>query len=341
MKTIPVTKPFSPPIEEYKKYLDEIWERNWYTNNGPLLIQLQENLREYLGVREVACVSNGTVALQIALKALGIKGKVITTPFSYVATTSSIFWEGCTPVFADIDPHSLNIDPLKILEVIDKDTEAILATHCFGNACEIDFIEKIASEHGLKVIYDAAHCFGTKYKGESIFNFGDISTTSFHATKLFHSIEGGAIFSQDKNLRKRISFLRNFGHDGPEKFSGVGINGKNSEFHAAMGLCNLRYIDEILERRKHQSELYLSGLSFEKSRTVQIQKNTTFNFAYFPLIFDSFELMNIVKSELEKDSIFPRRYFFPSLSSLDYLEIKQPTPISDEIASKVICLPLY
>ncbi|TVP43483.1 MAG: aminotransferase class I/II-fold pyridoxal phosphate-dependent enzyme, partial [Mongoliibacter sp.] len=236
---IPVTKPFSPPIEEYKKYIDEIWERNWYTNNGPLVNQLEKDLKQYLGVSEVAFVSNGTIAIQIALKALGIHKKVITTPFSYVATTSSLVWEGCEPVFADIDSNTLNIDPLKIEELIDEDTQAILATHCFGNACEIDQIEKIAHKHGLKVIYDAAHCFGTKYKGESIFNFGDISTTSFHATKLFHTIEGGAIFSGNKELRKKVSFLRNFGHDGPEKFNGVGINGKNSEFHAAMGLCNL------------------------------------------------------------------------------------------------------
>lgn len=338
---IPVTKPFSPPIEKYQSYMNEIWARNWFTNNGPLLNSLQEKLKDYLGVSEVAVVSNGTIAIQIALKALGVKGKVITTPFSYVATTSSLVWEGCTPVFADIDPYSFNIDPAKIEELIDEETEAILATHCFGNPCEIDQIEQIANKYGLKVIYDAAHCFGTTYKGISVFNFGNLSTTSFHATKIFHSIEGGAVFGVDKELRKKVSLLRNFGHDGPDKFNGIGVNGKNSEFHAAMGLCNLEFIDEILHKRKSQYLRYLDKLSFTNCYTQKIQAESVHNYSYFPLVFETEALMLKVKECLEKHMIYPRRYFFPSLSNLPYTMGSYSTPIADQIAASILCLPLY
>lgn len=188
---MPVTKPFSPPIAEYQELLSGIWQRNWFTNNGPLVNDLELKLKKHLDLKHLLYVSNGTIALQIALKALGITKKVITTPFSYVATTSSLVWEGCKPIYVDIDPETFNIDPTKIEDAIDSDTEAILATHCFGNPCDIDAIDRIAKKHNLKVIYDAAHCFGTTYKGKSVFTFGDISTTSFHATKLFHTIEGG------------------------------------------------------------------------------------------------------------------------------------------------------
>lgn len=337
---IPVTKPFSPPIAEYQELLTGIWQRNWFTNNGPLVNDLELKLKKHLGVKHLLYLSNGTIAIQIALKALGITKKVITTPFSYVATTSSLVWEGCTPVFVDIDTQTLNMDPEKIEAAIDADTEAILATHCFGNPCDIDAIDIIAKKHNLKVIYDAAHCFGTTYKGKSVFAFGDVSTTSFHATKLYHTIEGGAVFTQDPEVLKRMAYMRNFGHDGPERFFGVGINGKNSEFHAAMGIVNLKYVSDILVKRKTQSAQYdelLSGLLFQK---LKIDPNAEFNYAYYPIVLESEEIALKMKEALEKHEIFPRRYFYPSLSGLNYVE-GESTPVADIISSRILCLPLY
>src|SRR5690606_11269120 len=212
---IPVTKPFLPPREEYDRYLEGIWKRNYLTNNGPLVNEFELRLKEYLEIKHLLYLSNGTIALQLAIKALDLKGEIITTPFSYVATTSSIVWEGCTPVFVDIESRSYNIDPTKIEHAVTSNTSAILATHCFGNPCKIDQIQEIADRHRLKVIYDAAHCFGTKYKGRSVFDFGDVSTTSFHSTKLFHTVEGGAVFTKDPELLKKMAYMRNFGHDGP------------------------------------------------------------------------------------------------------------------------------
>jgi len=336
---IPVTKPFSPPIEEYQEFLKGIWDRNWYTNNGPLVLQLEKELKEYLELPHLLYLTNGTVALQIAIKALGITKEIITTPFSYVATTSSIVWEGCTPVFVDIDPDTLNIDPAKIEDSITSETEAILATHCFGNPCDIDAIGIIAKKYNLKVIYDAAHCFGTKYKGKSVFSYGDVSTVSFHATKLYHTIEGGAVFASDPEVLKRMSYMRNFGHDGPERFEGVGINGKNSEFHAAMGIVNLRYMDEILKKRKESHDYYSQKLMNDKVKFQRIKKNVVFNYSYFPMIFASHELMAQVKDELERRYIYPRRYFYPSLNNLDY--VTGSAPQSENITSRILCLPLF
>ncbi|TDQ19649.1 dTDP-4-amino-4,6-dideoxygalactose transaminase [Algoriphagus boseongensis] len=336
---IPVTKPFIPPLAEYNKYLKGIWKRSWLTNNGPLVNELEIRLKENLGVPYCLYVGNGTIALQMAIKALKLEGEIITTPFSYVATTSSIVWEGCKPVFADIHPKTLNIDPSKIEALITPKTSAILATHCFGNPCAIDEIELLAKKHGLKVIYDAAHCFGTTYKGKSVFHYGDISTTSFHATKLFHSVEGGAVFTTDHGLFEKLGYLRNFGHDGPEKFNGVGINGKNSEFHAAMGLVNLRHVDQIKKRRKDQYSYYLNKLSGSSVQFIQLEDEVGFNYAYFPVIFKSEKVALEVKRVLEINQIFPRRYFYPSLSKLDY--VSGNTPISDDISSRILCLPVY
>lgn len=337
---INVTQPFLPPKEEYDRYVEGIWKRNWLTNNGPLVNELEIQLKKYFGQKHLLFLSNGTIAIQIAIRALGLKGKIITTPFSYVATTSSIVWEHCEPLFVDIDPHTLNIDPDKIAEAITEDVSGIIATHCFGNACNIEAIEKIASKYKLKVIYDAAHCFGTAYKGKSIFAYGEVSTTSFHATKLFHTIEGGAVFTQNAELLKRMAYMRNFGHDGPEKFNGVGINGKNSEFHAAMGLVNLNYVGEIIHRRKEQSLFYDEALQNLRVQKPVIQQGCDFNYAYYPVIFESEEMTLRMKAELEKRSISPRRYFYPSLSSLDYTS-DSSTPISDDIAKRILCLPLY
>jgi dTDP-4-amino-4,6-dideoxygalactose transaminase len=243
---IPVTKPFLPPQDIYQSYLDGIWKRQWLTNMGPLANDLELKLKDILKVKHLLFVTNGTVALQMAIKALDLKGEIITTPFSFVATTSSIVWENCQPVFVDIDKNSLNIDAEKIEAAITKNTSAILATHVYGNPCEVDAIDKIAKKHHLKVIYDAAHAFGVEINGKSIFEYGDISTCSLHATKLYHSSEGGLIITKDPELLKKLAYIRNFGFDGPEKFAELGLNGKNSEFHAAMGLANLKYIAKLI-----------------------------------------------------------------------------------------------
>src|SRR5690625_1075593 len=338
---ITVTKPFMPPKEEYLRYLDGIWEREYLTNNGPLVRKLEKELKTNLDVvSQVSFVSNGTIALQIAIKALDLKGEVITTPFSYVATTSSLVWEGCKPVFVDIDPGTLNMDPARIEEAITEETTGILATHVFGNPCDIDTIQTIADKHDLKVIYDAAHCFGTSYKGRSVFEYGDISTASFHATKVFHTVEGGAVFTGDRALHKQMQYMRNFGHAGAERFNGVGINGKNSELHAAMGLANLNHIGKILESRKHQCRLYNELLTDLPLRTLEVQQGSEWNCSYYPVIFKDEAAALRVKASLEKEKIYPRRYFYPSLETLDYVT-PADVEISKDISKRILCLPLY
>ncbi|NME68176.1 DegT/DnrJ/EryC1/StrS family aminotransferase [Flammeovirga aprica] len=337
---INVTKPFLPPKSEYGALINDIWERNWLTNNGPLVNNLELSIKEYLKIDHFLYVSNGTIALQIAMKALNIKGEVITTPFSYVATTSSIVWEGCTPIFVDIDPLTFNIDPGKIRNAITKNTSCILATHVYGNPCAIDEINEIAKEYDLKVIYDASHCFGVQYKGGSIFEYGDISTTSFHATKLFHTVEGGGVFSKDPNIIKKVALMRNFGHDGEFKFSGVGINGKNSEFHAAMGLVNLNYIDQIIQKRNNDYQYYMNWFKGHDITFQTIQAESMYNFSYMPVLFNSEALCEKVYLILKENNIYSRRYFYPLLTELDYVE-SYPLPIAKDISNRVLCLPLY
>jgi len=338
---INVTQPFLPEFEEYISLIRGIWERKWLTNNGPLVNELELKLKEYLSVNHLLYLSNGTIALQIAIKALDLKGEIITTPFSYVATTSSVVWEGCQPVFVDIDPATLNIDPAKIERAITAKTSAILATHVFGNPCDIEQIQAIAERHHLKVIYDAAHAFGTKYHGRSLFDYGDIATTSFHATKLFHTIEGGAVITPRRELLEKMAWLRNFGHHGPEEFKEVGINGKNSEFHAAMGLINLRHISEILTKRKELCTRYdqrLEGLRVTRQR---ISPNCTYNYSYYPIVFESETQMLKALNELNANRVFPRRYFWPSLNTISYINWHQQMPVSEDISSRILCLPLY
>ena len=337
---IPVTKPFLPPIDDYLHYVKGIWERQWLTNNGPLVNQLELKIKDYLDVKHMLYVANGTLALQLAIKALKLSGEIITTPLSYVATTSSIVWEGCIPVFADIDERSLNLDPEKIEAAITPQTSAILATHVYGNPCDIDAITAIAERRNLKVIYDASHCFGTKYNGKSVFDYGDVSTTSFHATKLFHTIEGGAIFTQSAELLKEIVFLRNFGHNGPEEFAGLGINAKNCEFHAAMGLVNLRYVDDVLAKRKELFNYYSEKLKGLKVARPHLNPRSECNFSYYPIVFETEELLLKSVEQLNLNWIYPRRYFYPSLSSLNYVK-KGETPTADSISKRVLCLPMY
>lgn len=337
---INVTKPFLPPLEEYQAFVKSIWDRSWLTNNGPLVNELELKLKEYLGLEHLLFLGNGTIAIQIAIKALELSGEIITTPFSYVATTSSIVWENCTPIFVDIDQNSLNIDPKRIEEAITDKTSAILATHVYGNPCDIEAIDLIAKKYNLKVIYDAAHCFGTQYKGQSVLNFGDISTISFHATKLFHTTEGGAVVTTNADLLKKMAHLRNFGHDGPEKFECVGVNGKNSEFHAAMGLCNLPYATHIIEKRKKDSAIYDSWLDKLHLQKPHIDSKAKFNHAYYPIVFKTEEDCLKVFKALEREWIYARRYFYPVLSSLNYVK-HQEMPVAEDISKRILCLPLF
>ncbi|MEO9021805.1 MAG: DegT/DnrJ/EryC1/StrS family aminotransferase [Ginsengibacter sp.] len=336
-----ITKPFLPPLEEYGKYLEGIWKRQWLTNMGPLASELELKLKQHLGIKHLLFVTNGTVALQMGIKALDLKDEIITTPFSFVATTSSIVWEGCTPVFVDIDPDTLNIDPSKIEEAITEKTSAILATHVYGNPCDVVAIEKIARKHNLKVIYDGAHAFGVQINGKSIFDYGDVSTCSLHATKLYHSGEGGLVITKDAMLLKRLAYIRNFGFDGPEAFAELGINGKNSEFHAAMGLANLKYINEVHEKRKALTERYDEILENFKAKRPVWHKSSENNYAYYPIVFESEELMLKCIDYLKSREIFTRRYFYPSLSSTLPYVTHQSLKVTDEISKRVLCLPLY
>ncbi len=341
---IQVTKPFLPPIEEYESYTRQIWDRNWLTNNGPLLIQLEQRLKEFLDVKYLSMMTNGTVTLQAILKTLRSKGDIITTPFSYIATTSTILWEGFTPVYVDIDPYTFNADPDKGEELINDNTVAILITHCFGVPCDVEKWNAISKKYNIPVIYDAAHAFGVKINGESILNYGYASSLSFHATKLFHTIEGGALVTHTAELNHEINLRRNFGHDGPDRFSAVGINGKNSEMHAAMGLVNLNHINAILESRKMQYESYLTLLKNAKSKLQfqNIPTGVTYNYSYFPILLSSEETLLKLFNDLIKHDIFPRRYFYPSLNSLSFTsDFRGNTPISKDISSRVLCLPLF
>ena len=247
---INVTKSYLPDIEDYIVQLRKIWASGHLTNHGPMVNSLEQKIKDFLGVKHFFYMNNGTIAIQIALKACGVTGEVITTPFSYVATTSSIVWENAVPVFTDINDFNYTLDPNKIEAAITENTTAILATHVYGIPCDVEAIEAIAQKHNLKVIYDAAHAFGTRFKDSGLLGYGDCSTVSFHATKLFHTVEGGGVATNNSELAHKISYMRNFGHNGPEDFYGVGVNGKSSEFHAAMGICLIDKLPEIIEKRK-------------------------------------------------------------------------------------------
>lgn len=336
---INVTKTYLPPLEEYITYLQRIWEGGQITNNGPLLKELEQQLKEYLGVKHLFLTANGTLGLQIALKALGITGKVVTTPFSYVATTGALLWEHCTPVFADINPNDFCLDPDQIEASIDAETQAILAVHVYGYACDVAALEQIARRHDLKIIYDAAHAFGSRLADRSLASYGDISVLSFHATKLFHTVEGGAIITDDDQLAAQIRLCRAFGHIGDDYF-GLGINAKNSEFHAAMGLCLLPRVDELIAMRRSLSARYdelLGELPLQRPQAMLA--GLQYNHAYYPVIFPSEESLLTAKADLEERGIVPRRYFHPALNCLPYRPDKS-CPIAESIAARVLCLPL-
>lgn len=334
-----VTKSFLPEKEEYLKYIDRIWDGVCLTNQGPLVQELTAKLKAYLGAPNFEFVSNGTVALMLALHVMGISsGEVITTPFTYVATTSAILWQGCIPVFADIDPRTMCMDPAVLEKKITKNTRAIMPVHVFGMPCDVDGIEAVARKYGLPVIYDAAHVFGVRYKGKSLVNYGDISTISFHATKLYHTTEGGAVIIQNPELDKKLQLEMRFGHNGDEHFT-LGINGKNSEFHAAMGLANFDHIDEIICKRKALSERYDEHLQ-DCAVVLSTPDGCQRNYAYYPIVFKDAAERRAVQKKLNQENIFPRRYFYPSLNLLPYVK-GTPCPVSEDITERILCLPLY
>lgn len=337
---IPVTKVYLPDKGKYKTYIDRIYDAGWLTNNGPLVRELEQRLQEYLGVKHLILVANGSLALQLAYKALGLKGEVVTTPFSFVATTSTLAWEGLKPVFADIESTSFNIDPLEIEGKLTNQTSAIVPVHVFGNPCDASSIQDIADKHNLKVIYDAAHAFGVKYKDQSVLNFGDISTLSFHATKLFHTVEGGAIVTNDDELANKVQLLMNFGITGPTSIESLGINAKMNEFEAAMGLCVLDEIEQINGPRDGLWQVYQQGLA-GLVEFQQFNTNANNNFSYAPVLFESEQQLLKVENALKENQVIPRRYFTPSLDTLDYLQTTQVCKNSRDIASRILCLPMY
>lgn len=337
--SIYVTKSFMPTLPEYSNILKSVWERGVLTNQGPCVQEFELKMREYLDVRDFQYLNNGTIALQLALNALDItEGEVITTPFSYIATISSILWERCTPVFVDVEADNFTIDTQKIRSSITNKTKAIMSVHVFGYACNIEEIDLIAQEYNLKVIYDGAHAFGAKYKGKSLLSYGDVSTVSFHATKLFHTVEGGACIIKDPEVSKKLDLAKRFGHNGDKHYQ-LGINGKASEFHAAMGLANFPYINYIISERKNSSILYdkLLDNSLKRPKT---QLELEYNYAYYPVLFKcEDELLNVFAA-LNKNDIYPRRYFYPSLNQLPYLNYKK-CEFSEDVSKRIACLPLY
>jgi dTDP-4-amino-4,6-dideoxygalactose transaminase len=341
-KRINVTKTFLPPLEEYVMQVKRAFDNLWLTNRGELVRELELKLSNYLGLEEskIICMNNGTIPIQIALKLLAKGGEVITTPFSYVATTAAIVWENCTPVFVDIHPEYLTIDETLIESAITDKTTCILATHVFGNPCNVEAIEVIAKKYDLKVIYDAAHCFGVTYKGKSIFEYGDISTCSFHATKLFHTGEGGALFTKDPELFHQCYYSHNFGHNGPLDFHGLGINAKISELQAAMGLAVLPHINEIIEGRKSVVEAYRSNLNQGKVEFMQLSEGAIWNYSYFPVIFETEEQVLIMEQKMKENNIFARRYFYPSLNTINFVH-NISMPVSESVTSRILCLPLF
>lgn len=349
-KKITVTSPLLPPLNEFIPYLEKIWNSKWITNNGPFHQQLEEALCEYLGVKYISVFTNGTLPLISALQALRITGEVITTPYSFVATTHALWWNGIKPVFVDINPQTLNIDPKKIERVITPKTTAIMPVHVYGNPCNLGEIQEIADKYGLKVIYDAAHAFGVRINGESILNNGDMSTLSFHATKTFNTIEGGALICRDKKTKQRIDYLKNFGFAGEIEVVAPGINAKMDEVRAAYGLLNLKYIDKAIENRKIIAQAYRQGLTqIQGISYLQDIQGVRHNYSYFPIFVDKKKYgmkRDELYHKLKENNIFGRRYFYPLISNFStYRELDSAKPynlpIANRVANQVICLPIY
>ncbi|MGB1129428.1 MAG: DegT/DnrJ/EryC1/StrS family aminotransferase [Haloferula sp.] len=343
-RRLSVTLPFLPPLGDYAGMLEGVWERNQLTNQGPLAQKLEEEIAAKLGIdHPVHTVANGGLGIQIALKALGIKGKVITSPFSYVATTSCPVWGGNTPVFADIEEDSLGINPASVEASIDSDCEAILATHVFGNACDVAALEKIASHHGLALIFDSAHAFGSRYLERSLVDYGDISIVSTHATKVFHTVEGGFVTGRDREALEKVEWMRRFGHDGDEQFHGIAINAKMSELHAAMGLAMMPHFEEVLQARASICDRYLAALQNldTHSPAMKLRDGLEWNHAYFPVLFESEPALCERLLAMNNAGVYPRRYFHPSLDQALGISAPYPLPVSHDISSRILCLPLH
>ncbi|HGG8856094.1 TPA: DegT/DnrJ/EryC1/StrS family aminotransferase [Enterobacter roggenkampii] len=350
MKNVYVTSPLLPPLEEFIPYLETLWESKILTNSGQFHQQLEEALAAYLGVKHVCLFSNGTLALLTALQTLRITGEVITTPYSFVATSHSLLWNDLTPVFADIDPVTFNIDPDRIEELITPKTTAIMPVHCYGIPCDMERIQKIADTYGLKVIYDAAHCFGVKQDNASILNYGDLSVLSFHATKVFNTFEGGAIICHDAKTKQRIDYLKNFGFADETIVMAPGINAKMNEVQAAMGLLQLKYIDSALQERAviYQRYVELLDSALPALEYIKPASNIEWNYSYFPVLIreDSAVSRDAIYSELRKHNIYARRYFYPLISAFPMYRHfptanAQHLPVADEISHAVLCLPIY
>ena len=349
-KLITVTSPLLPPLEEFIPYLEEIWKSKWITNNGQFHRQLEEALADYLGVKYVSLFTNGTLPLITALQALGIKGEVITTPYSFVATTHALWWNGIKPVFVDIDPETCNLDPDKIEAAITDKTTAIMPVHCYGMPCDTEKIQAIADKHGLKVIYDAAHTFGVRVNGESILKAGDMSTLSFHATKVYNTVEGGALVCHDAETKKQIDFLKNFGFNGETEVVAPGINSKMDEIRSAYGLLNLKQVDAAIEARHKVADYYRSVLRTVKGvKVFEDVPGVRHNYSYFPILINA-EEYGVTRDELyfkmKEQNVLGRRYFYPLISTFDTyknLESSNPAnlPVATRIADEVICLPMY
>ncbi len=340
-KPIYITQPSLAPLDEYMEILKGVWERGILTHNGPVVQELERQMADKLGIRNFVAVSNGTIALQMAIKALELKGEIITTPFTWVATISAIKWEYCTPIFCDINPNTLNIDPNRIEELITEKTVAIMPVHVFGNPCDVEAIEAIAKKYHLKVIYDAAHAIGSTVNRKSVLEYGDISATSLHATKLFNTAEGGACITKDNMLNKKLERIRFFGHNQAKDIVEDGFNGKMTEVHAALGLANMKYYDEVLDDRKKKYLYYrdaLSKLNFVSFQEFNIGEA---NYSYFPIIFDTEDRLLEIESRLNSNNIFARRYFYPSVNTLTHIVDYQRCTISEDISKRILCLPLY
>ena len=337
---IPVTKAFLPPFDEYCDQVKRAFDNAWLTNRGPLVRELEEELLDYLGVERLLLMCNGTLPIQIAIRLVEEASEVITTPFSYVATSSAVVWEHYRPVFVDIEPDTLTIDPSKIEAAITPRTKCILGTHVFGNPCDVDAIHEIAQRHGLFVLYDAAHCFGVKFNGRSIFSYGDVSTCSFHATKLFHTAEGGAVITSNPEYLERMTLMHSFGHIGPDNYYEVGINAKMSELQAAMGLTVMQYVDGIIDSRRDVVNAYKLMATSLGLETQSIRLGTEWNYSYFPVIYPCESTLKRAQLHFNSLGVFPRRYFYPSLNTLPFFNPVR-MPISESVASRVMCLPLY
>jgi dTDP-4-amino-4,6-dideoxygalactose transaminase len=348
-KFIPVTQPYMPPLGEFLPYLEKIWNSKMLTNGGPFHAQLEQALCEYLGVEHLSLFSNGTLALITALQAMKITGDVITTPFSFVATTHALHWNGIRPVFADIDPVSMNLDPQKIEAAITPQTTAILPVHVYGNPCEVEKIERIADTYGLRVLYDAAHAFGVRKNGESVLRFGDMSVLSFHGTKIFNTFEGGAIICQDAKTKRRIDHLKNFGFVDEVTVIGPGINGKMNEVQAAFGLLQLQHMDHITSARANIAERYRSAFQNVKGVLLhEIPSHSKGNNSYFPIrITRDFPVTrDALYEELRTKDIWARRYFYPLISEFPTYRglpsaARSNLPVAAEVSQQVLCLPIY